>query len=213
MQVSLLEKSGKTWNSQFLTSFVLEREPILSNMLYDPVLMKCCLDGRVIPVDEPCDTTTKPDIPECAANEFYPTCGSVCERSCENKNTFHELPCSKECVVGCFCRDNMVRDANENCIFDFECPSDGNGNDDNNNDDETTARGLESCEPPGFMTIYSAFDCNCPIFFILENCVAAEIATSKFDMRVVRQKTGLVVQLRSFYHGGNPVFGTKCWKF
>ncbi|XP_013179793.1 PREDICTED: zonadhesin-like [Papilio xuthus] len=55
----------------------------------------------------------------CGPNEVFKRCGPACERSCEIP-----LPtCTQQCVEGCFCADDRLRDDNGQCVEVSECPT------------------------------------------------------------------------------------------
>ncbi|KAL3275996.1 hypothetical protein HHI36_020727 [Cryptolaemus montrouzieri] len=44
--------------------------------------------------------------PPCGENEVYDQCGSRCTPSCQSRPTF----CTFECVPGCYCEPNYIKD-------------------------------------------------------------------------------------------------------
>ncbi|CAL1266710.1 unnamed protein product [Larinioides sclopetarius] len=56
----------------------------------------------------------------CTEDEEYQECGSACPSTCENigKN----LPCTLQCVPGCFCKKGLVRNDQGDCVEPEECP-------------------------------------------------------------------------------------------
>lgn len=53
-------------------------------------------------------------------HEFYTTCGTACPRTCENyKET--AIACTKQCVEGCFCETNYVRNGKGQCVLPSQC--------------------------------------------------------------------------------------------
>ncbi|RWS08176.1 Zonadhesin-like protein [Dinothrombium tinctorium] len=60
---------------------------------------------------------------ECRADEVFNRCGSVCHPTCESLNIPDELRyCTKQCVIGCFCREGLYRHSNGQCVSKELCP-------------------------------------------------------------------------------------------
>ncbi|KAG5679448.1 hypothetical protein PVAND_009013 [Polypedilum vanderplanki] len=51
-------------------------------------------------------------------NEIYNTCGTACPETCEYKPTI----CTMQCIEGCFCKRNYIRNNNGECILKKDCP-------------------------------------------------------------------------------------------
>ncbi|UYV78776.1 hypothetical protein LAZ67_16002712 [Cordylochernes scorpioides] len=53
---------------------------------------------------------------ECPENEKWSNCGTACQPNCSNY--MKPIPCTKQCVQGCFCIAGYVRktDKNSPCI-------------------------------------------------------------------------------------------------
>ena len=50
----------------------------------------------------------------CDDNEEFKTCGTACPQKCGD---FGPSICTKQCVVGCFCKDGYILDEQDgNCI-------------------------------------------------------------------------------------------------
>nr|XP_054765345.1 zonadhesin-like [Lytechinus pictus] len=63
-----------------------------------------------------------PSTTGCGANEVFDNCGTACPKTCDNRNEL--IPCTKNCVVGCFCEEGYVRESvNGPCILETECTS------------------------------------------------------------------------------------------
>ncbi|XP_068618090.1 serine protease inhibitor swm-1-like [Battus philenor] len=59
-------------------------------------------------------------IPGCGQNEVFKVCGPACQKSCKNPNP----TCSGQCVTGCFCSGDRVRDdETQQCIEVSKCPT------------------------------------------------------------------------------------------
>jgi hypothetical protein len=58
--------------------------------------------------------------PVCKADEVYSVCGTACPLTCDNMD--NPPPCIKKCVAGCFCKPDLVLDANKKCILASSCP-------------------------------------------------------------------------------------------
>lgn len=56
----------------------------------------------------------------CGQNEVYMYCGTACPKTCEKLDN---SGCTKNCVVGCFCKDGYVRNIDNQCIPVGQCPS------------------------------------------------------------------------------------------
>ncbi|XP_044734416.1 venom peptide SjAPI-2 [Chrysoperla carnea] len=57
---------------------------------------------------------------DCPSGEVYLTCGTACPKTCDNYR--EDIICTKQCVVGCFCRDGQVRRKYDNqCVDPQEC--------------------------------------------------------------------------------------------
>ena len=65
------------------------------------------------------EPVTKTESPTCSSPKVYKTCGS-CRKTCADPNP--EI-CTASCRQGCFCPDDMLEDANGNCVFAHQCPT------------------------------------------------------------------------------------------
>jgi hypothetical protein len=81
---------------------------------------------------EDCDAKTHHDIPiaipaaqdfvvpKCPENEEFHSCGTACPATCENPNA-PDQPCTKQCVIGCFCKAGMMRNSRGVCVSAENC--------------------------------------------------------------------------------------------
>lgn len=58
----------------------------------------------------------------CGVNEVYKQCGSACPASCKSPSPI----CTAQCIPGCFCIANYVKNDNGICIHRRRCPSNPN---------------------------------------------------------------------------------------
>ncbi|KFB51540.1 AGAP006813-PA-like protein [Anopheles sinensis] len=53
--------------------------------------------------------------------EVYNVCGPACgDRTCDNQGR-SDVPCTKQCVEGCYCRSGYVRNKAGTCILPYRC--------------------------------------------------------------------------------------------
>ncbi|XP_055949174.1 zonadhesin-like isoform X5 [Argiope bruennichi] len=86
--------------------------------------------GKCVPPEEcPQNSVATTGNPSevCDEDEEYQVCGSGCPPSC--KNLGKNLPCTFQCVPGCFCRKGMVRNDEGECVEPEECPQETCGED------------------------------------------------------------------------------------
>ncbi|EAU76572.1 AGAP006253-PA [Anopheles gambiae str. PEST] len=57
---------------------------------------------------------------KCGENEIYQRCGTGCERTCDNGDTW-DKPCKAACVDKCFCKDGFLRNENGKCVRAWHC--------------------------------------------------------------------------------------------
>uniref|UniRef100_A0A182PJX3 TIL domain-containing protein n=1 Tax=Anopheles epiroticus TaxID=199890 RepID=A0A182PJX3_9DIPT len=57
---------------------------------------------------------------QCGENETFQRCGTGCERTCSNGNTWNE-PCKEPCVDKCFCNDGFIRNDKGACVRAWLC--------------------------------------------------------------------------------------------
>lgn len=56
---------------------------------------------------------------QCPENELFKPCGSACAPTCNNP---HPGPaCTRQCVIGCFCKDGYLRNSNGICVESNKC--------------------------------------------------------------------------------------------
>ncbi|XP_011050597.1 PREDICTED: chymotrypsin inhibitor-like [Acromyrmex echinatior] len=56
--------------------------------------------------------------PNCGQNEYFNSCGSSCQPTCQNPTP---QICTLACVAGCECTDGYVRNAENRCIPAYNC--------------------------------------------------------------------------------------------
>ena len=64
--------------------------------------------------------TTPPPAPTCTNGKVFHSCGTACPRTCDNHQQ-QFLPCTRQCVIGCFCPEGMV-EMGDNCVPPSACP-------------------------------------------------------------------------------------------
>ncbi|RWS21546.1 zonadhesin-like protein, partial [Leptotrombidium deliense] len=57
---------------------------------------------------------------ECRDDEEFVTCGSACADTCYNYKNELRM-CTLQCVVGCACKNGLVRHSNGSCVHAIEC--------------------------------------------------------------------------------------------
>ncbi|CAL1266706.1 unnamed protein product [Larinioides sclopetarius] len=84
-----------------------------------------CVEPQECPENSVATTGNPGDM--CTEDEEYQECGSACPSTCENigKN----LPCTLQCVPGCFCKKGLVRNDQGDCVEPEECPQRNCGED------------------------------------------------------------------------------------
>jgi len=75
--------------------------------------------GMAIPAFPVHDIQKPHTAPECPTNEVFNPCGSACAPTCANPST--EQMCTKQCIVGCFCKEGYLRNARGACVQTREC--------------------------------------------------------------------------------------------
>jgi len=91
-----------------------------------------CKEGHVRDIDGVCVPLTKceapksapfmmmpPEEPKCPQNELFRSCGSACPATCANPRP--SPICTKQCMVGCFCQEGFLRNANGICVQAANC--------------------------------------------------------------------------------------------
>jgi hypothetical protein len=60
-----------------------------------------------------------PPIPKCGENELFHSCGTACPATCANP---HPSPkCTRQCVIGCFCKEGFLKNAHGVCVAAANC--------------------------------------------------------------------------------------------
>lgn len=57
--------------------------------------------------------------PVCKGNEVFKTCGTACPATCDNPHP--SAICTKNCVIGCFCKEGYLKHANGMCVPAANC--------------------------------------------------------------------------------------------
>uniref|UniRef100_A0A224XFK9 Putative Protease inhibitor n=1 Tax=Megacormus gertschi TaxID=1843536 RepID=A0A224XFK9_9SCOR len=52
--------------------------------------------------------------------EVFKSCGTACPLTCDNYRNPPKY-CTRNCVIGCACRDGFVRDRNRRCVNPSKC--------------------------------------------------------------------------------------------
>nr|QRN45218.1 zonadhesin-like 1 [Tineola bisselliella] len=55
----------------------------------------------------------------CGKNEHYNRCGTACPLTCDQPEP---RPCTRQCVKGCFCNGDLVRNSEGKCVPKDQCP-------------------------------------------------------------------------------------------
>ncbi|XP_018367195.1 PREDICTED: chymotrypsin inhibitor-like, partial [Trachymyrmex cornetzi] len=56
--------------------------------------------------------------PNCGKNEYFNSCGSSCQPTCQNPTPQF---CTLACVAVCECKDDYIRNAENECIPTHSC--------------------------------------------------------------------------------------------
>jgi hypothetical protein len=76
-----------------------------------------CIKMEQCPKVDPVSFMMMP--PVCGANEEFRTCGTACPATCANP---HPSPvCTKNCVIGCFCKEGFLKTSNGQCVPAANC--------------------------------------------------------------------------------------------
>lgn len=57
--------------------------------------------------------------PVCKETEVFKTCGTACPATCDNPHP--SAICTRNCVIGCFCKEGYLRHANGECVAAANC--------------------------------------------------------------------------------------------
>jgi hypothetical protein len=80
---------------------------------------KCVETRECSPKVQPESFMMLPPIPKCNANEIFLSCGTACPATCANP---HPSPvCTKNCVIGCFCKEGLLKNAQGECVEAANC--------------------------------------------------------------------------------------------
>jgi hypothetical protein len=81
-----------------------------------------CIMAQQCPQVDPVPATSfmmLPPVPQCGANEEFHSCGTACPATCANP---HPSPvCTKNCVIGCFCKPGYLKNAQGVCVPAANC--------------------------------------------------------------------------------------------
>lgn len=69
--------------------------------------------------------------PTCSNRKVYEACGTACPLTCDNYQNAAAIPCTLQCVQGCFCPQGMV-ESNDRCVAPSDCPAGNKKNTCNN---------------------------------------------------------------------------------
>lgn len=83
--------------------------------IYEPIKLLLCsfITAIAIRIFRPKNTCTQ-------QYENYNACGSACPKTCDNYNT--TVACTDQCVPGCYCTADYVRNSDGTCCKPEECP-------------------------------------------------------------------------------------------
>lgn len=76
---------------------------------------KCVLQRECLPEEPP----IQPDTPKCPENEVFHSCGTTCPPTCDNPSPVRL--CTKECAIGCFCKEGHLRNKEGKCVPAANC--------------------------------------------------------------------------------------------
>lgn len=98
-------------------------EPTCENLT--PICTKECLPGNTCVCDKgfvrhkgAC--IPKVFCPNCGSNKVYKSCGSACPGTCRNPLSI-DVPCTKDCVEGCFCKAGYTLNRFGRCVEIGKC--------------------------------------------------------------------------------------------
>lgn len=78
-----------------------------------------CIPQEQCPKTDAVQMMMMPPVPKCPAHEVFRPCGTACPATCANP---HPSPvCTKNCVIGCFCQEGYLRNANGVCVPAANC--------------------------------------------------------------------------------------------
>jgi hypothetical protein len=77
-----------------------------------------CMPKEQCPTAQPAEFMMLPPN-QCSENEIFHTCGTACPATCDNP---HPSPvCTKNCVIGCFCKEGYLKNAMGKCVPANRC--------------------------------------------------------------------------------------------
>jgi len=80
-------------------------------------------DGKCVPVHQCAPVNmvfaAMPEEPKCPTNEVFKTCGSACPATCASAG--NQRWCTRQCMMGCFCQEGMLRNDKGVCVATNEC--------------------------------------------------------------------------------------------
>jgi len=71
-------------------------------------------------INAKCVKTDKCENEKCGPNSYFSDCGYECPKTCETLD--EDIVCTKRCRKGCFCFEGYVKDGDDRCIEENECP-------------------------------------------------------------------------------------------
>nr|WAP28756.1 zonadhesin-like 3 [Yponomeuta cagnagella] len=80
-----------------------------------------CKNGLVRSADGSCIKQEQCPQPQCNKDEEFSRCGTACEDTCDNYGD-NSRTCTKQCVIGCFCKKGLVRAKDGTCVKPDKCP-------------------------------------------------------------------------------------------
>ncbi|XP_015434703.1 PREDICTED: von Willebrand factor-like [Dufourea novaeangliae] len=96
---------------------------LLDGML--EIFRKLPLHSLEVPCNKPaesrCQAFTEGAYAGCPKNEVWNQCGTACPLTCEDVRNPKPKPCTKQCVPGCYCIDDLVRSDQWKCIPRDKC--------------------------------------------------------------------------------------------
>ncbi|XP_078032929.1 chymotrypsin inhibitor-like [Augochlora pura] len=66
-------------------------------------------------------TTSSSALSECGVNEEFTSCGTACPLTCSNRPPNRNPRCTKNCIIGCQCKEGYLRNSAGFCVTEQEC--------------------------------------------------------------------------------------------